>query len=183
MTILTGKDNPPSKPFEGSIHEKEGTWWVAKTKPRQEKAFAFDLLEYGIDYYLPYYEKKTMRSDGKFRKSYLLLFPSYVPFISENPFQLLSKNKISTILPIRDQVLFKTQIHQIFLSITNSLRIEPVDYCEWHDGDVAIIGSGPLKGISGKIGKKSSGLILNVDGLGTAKIKVDHDQMLHLVKV
>jgi hypothetical protein len=29
--------------------------------------FAFELLELGVDYALPCYEKKVRRSDGKFR--------------------------------------------------------------------------------------------------------------------
>jgi len=43
MPILSQKNIPTSKPFKDSILKKEGTWWVAKLKPRQEKAFAFVL--------------------------------------------------------------------------------------------------------------------------------------------
>ncbi len=36
-----------------------------KVKPRKEKAFAYDLLEKKLEYYLPMYTKVTKRSDGK----------------------------------------------------------------------------------------------------------------------
>lgn len=181
MPILSDKNNPPSKSFECSILEKLGTWWVAKVKPRQEKAFAFDLLEQGIDYYLPFYEKKTKRSDGKFRKSTLVLFPSYVPFLSENPFGLLRQNRIATILPITDQKKFRAELNQISLAQESSVVIHPHCLSEREalsGGAEVRISSGILKGLTGSIvSNQKKFMILTVTGLGSVKVIVNH-QML-----
>lgn len=177
MPIISSKNNPPSKSFEGSILENKGTWWVAKTRPRQEKTFAFDLLEQGIDYYLPFYEKKSKRSDGKLRKSTLILFPSYVPFISEKPFELLKNNRIATILPIKAQQKFKSEIHQIYIVSTCGLHIEPVSLGPLAKvGDSIEIIAGPLCGGHGTISeitKNKVVIIFGVETLGSAKIVID----------
>jgi hypothetical protein len=172
MPILLEKDNPPSKPFECPILEKEGTWWIAKVKPRQEKAFAFDLLELGIDYYLPVYEKKVKRTDGKLRKSTLVLFPSYVPFVSESPFDLLKNNRVATILPIQSQDRFRVQLAQFDLVSERDVHIEPFT-CGINIGDCIAMSDGPLKGLYGYVDKKdynSDVIYLNIDGLGVVKI-------------
>lgn len=177
MPILTEHENPPSKPFDCSIIEKEGTWWVAKVKPRQEKAFAFDLLEQGIDYYLPFYEKKTKRSDGKFRKSTLVLFPSYVPFVSEKPYGLLKKNRLATILSIEAQKRFKKEINQIYLAHTIDSILEPAPMkMPAEVGDAIEIIAGPLIGVQGMLSEitiEKAKVILEVKGLGNVKIFID----------
>lgn len=177
MPILPEKDNPPSKLFECSILEKEGTWWVAKVKPRQEKAFAFDLLEQGIDYYLPFYEKKTKRSDGKFRKSLLVLFPSYVPFISEKPFDHLNQNRVATILPVKLQERFKKELHYVSLSISSGVQIEPISTSgKFKSGDQVKIVGGPMCGAEGVVldsFRNKISISLSIEYLGCAKITVD----------
>ena len=172
MPVLSAKNNPPSKPFDCSILEKEGTWWIAKVKPRQEKVFAFDLLEQETDYYLPFFEKRTSRSDGKFRKSYLVLFPTYVPFITEDPYTFLKQNRVVTILPVQAQKRFKEQLHQICRARNAGFQIEPVTEMNYKVGDSVRIASGLLAGISGNITQIQNGLvlILSVDGLGHIKI-------------
>jgi hypothetical protein len=175
MPILSAKENPPSKPFECSILEKKGTWWIAKTMPRQEKSFAFDLLEQGIDYYLPFYQKKTMRSDGKIRKSSLILFPSYVPFVNERPFDLLKQKNIVTILPIKSQLRFISQLSQIDLSLNAQMDILPSEPNEWNSGDSVKISSGPLTGVVGRVIyiKNRTNLLLKVESLGTVRVQID----------
>lgn len=176
MPILSIKNNPPSKTFEGSILEKDGTWWIAKVKPRQEKVFAFDLLEQGIDYYLPFYEKKTKRNDGKIRKSQLVLFPSYVPFIIENPFNLLRKDRVVTFLPIGIQQKFKKNLQFILLANQTSTLIEPVtDYEKYEEGNTVEIIDGCLTGATGKIvmyAIDKGTVILSIAYLGFAKVEI-----------
>jgi hypothetical protein len=177
MPNLSAKNNPPPISFETSILEKEGTWWVAKVKPRQEKAFAFDLLKQGVDYCLPYYEKKTLRSDGKFRKSILVLFPSYVPFISERPYDFLKLGRITTILPVEAQQRFKKELHYLFLANASGTLIEPVLKTEqFLQGEPVEIIAGPLSGATGVVintKNEKSAVILSIDGLGCAKIVID----------
>ena len=40
-----------------SLRDLSGTWWVAHTKARFEKVFAWDMLSHGIGYFLPMREK------------------------------------------------------------------------------------------------------------------------------
>jgi len=178
MPILSAKDNPPSKSFDSSILKTEGMWWVAKVKPRQEKAFAFELLEQGIDYALPYYEKKVRRSDGKLRKSTLVLFPSYVPFICGAPHsELLKKDRISVILPVKMQERFKKELHALFLAQAAGAMIEPVPAeMPYLVGESVEITSGPLSGTMGIVvdtRNEVRSVVLSVDGLGSAKVTVD----------
>lgn len=179
MAILPEKDNPPSKSFECSILKKDGTWWVAKVKPRQEKAFALDLLEQGMDYYLPFYEKKTKRSDGKFRKSTLVLFPSYVPFISEDPYALLKRSRIATILPVRLQTQFKKQLLQVYLANESGVKIAPQYSVQYKTGELVKIVNGPLRGIVGRILRIGNGasIVIEVEGMGSAVISVEYCSM------
>ncbi len=52
--MLKLNDNPPIVYPEGaSVADLPGQWWVAHTKARFEKAFAWDLLGRGIPYFLP----------------------------------------------------------------------------------------------------------------------------------
>jgi hypothetical protein len=174
---LVAKNNPPPKSFESLILEKEGTWWVAKVKPHQEKAFAFDLLKRGVDYCLPCYEKKALRSDGKFRKSILVLFPSYVPFISEKPYDFLKLGRIATILPIKAQERFKKELHYLFLANASGTPIEPVLKTEqFLRGEPVEIIAGPLSGATGvvvDIKNDKRAVVLSIDGLGCAKIIIN----------
>jgi hypothetical protein len=60
---------PPSRFPDVPIEQAKERWWIAKVKPRQEKQLAFDFLEFGIEYYLPLYEKLTIRP-GTNKKRY-----------------------------------------------------------------------------------------------------------------
>lgn len=174
MPILAKKDNPPSKPFDSVVLDTSGTWWVAKVKPRQEKMFAFELLEQGINYCLPYYEKKTKRSDGKLRVTFQILFSSYVPFIADNPYNLLNKKRIVSVLRVVYQSRFKEQLHQIFRAIESNYQIITIPQNEYQIGDLVKVNAGPLIGVTGniiKIGNIKS-LMLSVNGLGQVVVSV-----------
>lgn len=180
MPILTKKDNPPPKTFEESIIEKEGTWWIAKVRPRQEKSFAFDLFEQNVDYYLPYYEKKIKRSDGKIRKSYPILFPSYVPFISEQPHKIVDQKRILTILPIKIQSNFRIQLNFVYMSINYGQQILRMENSsKFALGDLVKVVNGPCKGISGRITniKNDKYICFDVDSLGYIMICVGNSQI------
>lgn len=180
MPVLSLKDNPPSKPFASSILNKEGTWWVAKVRPRQEKVFAFDLLDQGVDYYLPYNEKKTKRADGKYRKSYLVLFPSYVPFITEEPYRFLNKNRIATILPVKAQKCFREQLNCIDEAYSSEHQIIPFENnSEYSLGESVKVIAGPCKDYSGHIVRinKNRCLVLNIEILGYAFVTISESQV------
>lgn len=175
MPILSQKDNPPSCFLNSSILMSEGTWWVAKLRPQQEKVFAYDLLERQIEYYLPLYTKVTKRSDGKNRKSLIVLFPSYVPFISENPYPLLTTKRVVTILPVTAQSRFKKQLNQIYMINESNVQMSPVTSNEFTIGEVVNVVSGPLKGITGRVAKIQNmySILITVDNLGCVCVNVN----------
>ena len=78
--MLKPADNPdPRWPRDRSLAADLGQWWVARVKPRHEKALAGDLARQGVGYYLPLMTKRTVRRDnGKVRKSIVCLFPGYL---------------------------------------------------------------------------------------------------------
>ena len=48
--MLKPSDNPPMlSPGVDTLRRLDGRWWVAHTRPRSEKAFAWDLLRRDVD--------------------------------------------------------------------------------------------------------------------------------------
>ena len=180
MSNLRTNGCPPSKSFEGSILEKEGIWWIARIKSNQEKLFVHDLIEHGMDYYLPYYEKRTLRSDGKYRKSpSLVLFPSYVPFISEWPYDLLrdTDGKVAQILKIEHQQRFKIDLQRVYSAKLANIPMVPVTKPEPFllDDPVEIV-SGPFCGAKGmitSIRNNKGSVVLTINSLGCTKATID----------
>ncbi len=177
MSITAQRNTPQVRFPERSILESEDSWWIAKVKPRQEKAFAFDLLNSRIEYYLPLYTKSVRRKDtGKRRKSILPLFPSYVPFSSSTAFEVITNKRVVNLIEVRSQNRFKRELQQIYTSYELGLTVEPVSnknsVCI---GDSVEITAGSLKGINGKVMKKNSEnrVVLSVVGLGEAMLTVD----------
>ncbi|MFP4418668.1 MAG: transcription termination/antitermination NusG family protein [Chitinispirillaceae bacterium] len=177
MPILSLNDNPPSRYPNQDILDSSQTWWIAKVKPRMEKALAKDLLDRGVEYYLPYYENVTRRTDCRaLRKSLLPLFPSYVPFACEKePWQLLQLNSISTILPITAQKRFKQELNQIYFAYEKNIPIRPPKEREYLIGERVRVVAGPLCGLCGCIInlKGNDCLLLRVEGLGEACVSID----------
>jgi len=177
MPVSLLKDNPPSRFPQQSIIESQKIWWVAKVKPRQEKALAKDLFERNIEYFLPYYTKYSNRSDSNsFRKSYLPLFPSYLPFACDKePWSLLSLNRIVNIIPIHAQNRFKKELNLIYLAYDQKLKILPVSRDLLKAGQIVKVASGPLCNVVGEIVKLKNDnyILLSVDGLGKACVSVE----------
>ena len=177
MPVIALKDNPPTRYPNKSILASASHWWIAKVKPRQEKAFAFDLIESNIEYYLPLFTKIVIRKDtGKTRKSLLPLFPSYVPFVyKETPYDLLKNKRLSTILTVTLQERFKKELQQIYLAYEQNITIEPNTTNNCNIGATVEIISGSMKGFMGKIIKNrgNNSLLITVHGLGEVIIAID----------
>src|SRR5688500_18328930 len=81
--MLKLADNPPVlSPWVARLRDLAGRWWVAHTKARFEKAFAWDLVNLGIGHFLPMVDRVRI-SGGKRRHAKIPLFSSYV-FICGN---------------------------------------------------------------------------------------------------
>ena len=151
--MLKLKENPPIRwPEKRSLSEDCGKWWLIYTKPRNEKAFAWELLQSNISYYLPMIIKRSPRSDGKSRKSMICLFPSYISIVDYPRFQniLMQSNRIASVIHITDQDRFVKDLEQVHRIIENPLSDIQV-HNETVVGKKAIIMAGPLKGCEGII--------------------------------
>lgn len=181
MLRLSG--NPPSRFPERTISDATGPWWLAKVKPRQEKALAFDFIEHEIEYYLPMYLKVTRRKDNnKPRKSILCLFEGYISFCSPRGFErkVFATNRVVNIIEIQHQSRFISQLEQIYHLIDLGTPLVPLSTAEYLiPGTPVKVEYGPLREVVGTVIKyqNSHKLILSVDGLGKAALKVPADSV------
>jgi transcription antitermination factor NusG len=172
-------ENPPPRFPSRRISEAEGPWWIAKVKPRQEKALAFDLIKRDIEYYLPMYTKVVRRRDNnKPRKSVLPLFPGYLSFCAHEGTQRLvySTGRIVNLVEVRHQRRFVDELEQIYFTLDLGMPLEPfVHVADLSPGMMVEVRSGPLSGIQGTISRiqGTHRLILSVEGLGRAALTVD----------
>ncbi len=175
--------NPPARFPARTIHEAENPWWVAKIKPRQEKALAFDLIKHNVEYYLPMYTKVTRRRDNnKPRKSIVCLFPGYISFSPQKGYErdIYATNRVVNLIEVKNQSHFKKELEQVYHAIDLGIPIEPYQGDDLTPGQRVEVTSGPMRGIQGLIHKIHARhkLILSVDLLGKAAVSID----AHLVK-
>ncbi|MBN2711315.1 MAG: hypothetical protein JXR97_02635 [Planctomycetes bacterium] len=146
-------DNPTARfPDMRSLGEDCGAWCVAHLKSRQEKAFAHDLRQWGISYYMPLIEKRTRRSDnGKIRKSLLPLFPGYLAVAI--PWQerecLYQTRRLANLLPVDDQEQFISELEGIRRALDSDVRVELAPNFEL--GQRVRVNSGPMLGLEGEV--------------------------------
>jgi len=170
-------ENPPSRFPDRPIREAAHPWWVAKIKPRQEKALAFDFIKNNVEYYLPLVTKVTRRKDNnKPRKSVLPLFPGYISFCAAegNAANVYKTGRVVSIIEIRHQRRFSEELTQIYQALESGVVLEPVSV-SYPPGTPVYVHAGPLKGIRGIITRvqDSERLVLSVAGLGQASMIID----------
>lgn len=169
-------ENPPIRFPDRPPAECAAPWWIAKIKPRQEKAMAWDLVKKNIEYYLPMYTKVTRRADNnKPRKSILPLFPGYISFCAQSGTQnaIYATDRVVSVLEVRHQKRFIEELSQIYLGLQYGANIVPLEAFE--PGDYVCVQSGPLRGVHGTIVnvRDEHRLVLSVEGLGRAAMLVD----------
>ena len=152
-----------------------GQWWVAHTKARNEKALAWQLMKMDIPYFLPLVEKTTKTGKRKF-KSLLPLFGGYVFFCGNEDarYNALTTNRIANIIPVMDQKLLISQLHDVHVALTCGVEIDP--FPSVVEGIRCMVTAGPLRGVEGIVEKKESvtRIMLKVDILGqSAAVTID----------
>ena len=160
--MLKLTDNPPLlSPTAGRVLDLPGTWWVAHTKPRQEKALAFDLLRAGVGYFLPM-TMRTIFSGGRKRRSMHPLFTGYVFVCGDEDARgrALSTNRVAGGIPIVRQEQFVAEIDQIERALGGETAVEMFPHLA-RGKPVTVVG-GPLAGVRGTVvGYRNAG-----DGAG-----------------
>lgn len=170
---------PPTRFPDQPIEQAKERWWIAKVKPRQEKQLAFDFLEYGVEYYLPLYEKLSIRP-GTNKKRYFSvpLFPGYICFAQDVPKDIFRTGRVVNLIEIKNQNRFIKEITAIYMAFEHGLVVQPVTQPIVVQSQVEVI-SGILKGIQGVVSslKDQLSLILEVNGLGSAAVHIDMSQV------
>ncbi len=176
--MLRLSDNPPIlSPGTESLAELTGRWWVAHTKSRFEKAFAWDLARSDIGYFLPLV-KRTVFSGGRKRQVMAPLFSSYVFFCGsdEDRYVAMTTNRLCQTIRVVDQERFVGEIAGIEKVIAGGLPLDPYPFAAV--GRRCRIRSGPLQGTEGVVIQRGrpARLVLEVGILGQgASVEIDAD--------
>ncbi|MFP4015258.1 MAG: transcription termination/antitermination NusG family protein [Chitinispirillaceae bacterium] len=160
----------PDRPIE----EADAPWWLAKVKPRQEKKFALDLYQEGIEYYLPLYEHVVRNEKIKRTRVYKHpLFPGYVSFAQTTPSHIYTSGRVVDIIRISNQKRFVFELSRIYRAFEQRYVIEPVEN-DIRVGEEVRICAGPLRGMSGRVVRLKNRLrvVISVYGLGCASAEV-----------
>ena len=144
-----------------------GTWWVAHTRARQEKALAWDLLRAEIDYFLPLVERETF-SGGRRRRNLYPLFSNYLFFCGDGYTRhaILETNRVANVIAVHEQEPFVAQITSVERALASQAALEL--YPGLAQGKRCRVARGPMKGIEGVIvdTSKQMRLVLEVSILG-----------------
>ena len=166
--MLKLADNPPllSSGVQ-SITDLSGRWWVAHTKSRFEKAFAWDLAARNIGYFLPLIERTTI-SSGKKRRVMAPLFQSYVFFCGteEDRYIAMTTNRLCQVIPVRDQAAMVAELSAIEWALKSNMQLDPYSFAVV--GKRCRVRKGPLQGIEGVVIERNrqTHLVLQVSMLG-----------------
>ncbi|GAH58974.1 unnamed protein product, partial [marine sediment metagenome] len=176
--VLKLSDNPPMlTPQAKTLGDLSGRWWVAHTRARFEKAFAWDLLRRGIGYFLPMVERVRI-SGGKKRRVLLPLFSSYVFFCGDNDdrYATMTTNRICRTIEVIDQDSFIAELTAIERTLKSGAELQP--YPQAPIGQRCRVTNGVLKGLEGVViqHRKRARLVLEINILGQgAVMEIDAD--------
>jgi transcriptional antiterminator RfaH len=170
--MLKLSENPPIRlPSLTSVVEATGEWWVAHTKARFEKAFAWDLLDRGIPYLLPMIPKLSVWK-GRRRQSLVPLFSSYVFFCGgpDERYRALATNRICQVIPVREREQFLAELTAVERAIENGAPLS--FYPHLAVGRRCRIARGPLRGLEGTVVQANgvTHLVLHVSILGQGAV-------------
>jgi len=181
---MTAVNNPPIRPDEDiPLGQFEGRWWVAHTKPRQEKALAWDFFRSDRLYFAPMYNA-TRRSKGRTWKTVLPLFPGYVFLCGSEDDRLfaLQTNRIANIIEAPEQAKLLEELSAVQKLLDSGLAI--TSRSSLQKGTICRIRTGPLGGLEGRIEyhKSKARFVVNVSILGqAAMVEIDAELLEPLI--
>ena len=176
--------NNPSICYPDDVLTKEVNdeqqWMVVYTKPRHEKALAWNLRQNNIGYFLPMI-KTRQNSQKRIRYSMLPLFTSYV-FVQVNSeaerVAALKTNRIVQMIHVEDQKLLREELHTVYKAISN----RPVDIylSDLKTGQKVRVINGPLYGLEGILieQKNAKSLLIEVESVSkTIRVEIESDKV------
>lgn len=176
--MLKVDENPPMHPpMAADLTALEGQWWVAHTRSRFEKAFAWDLLHRGIGYYFPMLQQVKV-SGGRKRRVLAPLFPSYVFFCGgdDDRYWAMTTNRLCQTIAVADRAKFLREIGSIQKALSGKAVLDP--YPQIAVGSRCRVKAGPFEGTEGVVIQRGKlwRLVLQVSMLGQgAAMEVDAD--------
>ncbi len=176
--MLKPSDNPPMlTPSATSLTDLDGRWWVAHTKARFEKAFAWDLCRRNIGYFLPMIGRVRV-SGGRKRQVLTPLFPSYVFFCGDDKDRhlALTTNRLCQAIEVTDQELLRRQLADLEKAIKGGAVLDAYPFAVV--GRRCRVTAGAMQGIEGVIvdRAKLAKVVLEVSMLGQgALMEIDPD--------
>ncbi len=164
-------------PAELPIEEFDGRWWVAHTKPRQEKALAWEVFRAGGQYFLPM-RQATKRSRRRSWKTVLPLFTGYIFLCGseEDRLAALGTNRIANLIEVVDQSQLVEECSAIQRLLASGLAVGP--YPGLSQGKKCRIRKGPLADLEGRVErlKGKDRFVVSVAILGQgAMVEIDAD--------
>jgi hypothetical protein len=170
--MLTLAQNPPIVPNGiRSLAELDGPWWVAHTKSRCEKTFAWEIGARGIGYFLPM-TRRISFAGGRRRIGMMPLFPSYVFFCGDESarYHALATNRLCQAIAVTEQKSLIEELTQIerVIQCGTALELYPVPAV----GTRCVVRAGPFEGLEGVVIERAklSRLILKVSVLGQGAV-------------
>ena len=175
--MLALSENPPMRSPHLNVMEDSGKqWWIAHTKSRVEKVFAWDLVRRNVPYFLPMNQRLTF-SGGRKRRVILPIFSSYVFIYADDDDRAtaLMTNRLCKLIRVVEQDLLTQELADIERGLESNLPIDLYPFAAV--GRRCRVAVGPMMGVEGTVvqrNAKSSRLVLEVKMLGQgASVEID----------
>jgi transcription antitermination factor NusG len=174
--MLKAADNPPvQSPALLPLEEFQGRWWVSHTKPRQEKALAWDLHRLDLGYFLPMYDI-TRQSRGRKWVAKLVLFPGYLFLCCDEDGRVkaLQTGRIAGMIEVVNQKQLILELSAVKRLVETQFAVDP--YPALKEGTLCRVRSGPLAGMEGRVDRRKNPtrLVIQVSILGQgAAVEID----------
>jgi hypothetical protein len=174
---LNKKDPPMSPEGTPSVADLVGDWWVGHAKARTEKAFAWDMINAGVGYFLPMVKRVTF-TGGRKRRFMQPLFPSYVFFCGDEHarYTALSTHRLCQVLQVFDREHLIAELSSVERAIKSGMELEFYPFAVV--GKRCRVAKGPLQGVEGVVMRRDNAtrFVLEVSILGKgASLEIDAD--------
>lgn len=180
MPILAAETSIfPADLLDRQMPVEDRQWWVAHTKPRQEKSLARDLLSMELGFYLPLIQQIS-RIGRRRVKSHLPMFAGYVfMFVSEEERQAsLATKRIAQFLPVCQLQELTQDLRNIRELIESGVPLSPEGRLQ--PGRRVRVKWGSLRGLEGVVVERrgESRLLVAVHFLEQGvSVQIDDDQV------
>ena len=167
----------PVAPAGAAPEPVPARWWVAHTKSRFEKAFAFDLLARRVPYFLPMVQRVRV-SGGRKRHGLMPLFPGYVFFRGggHERHAALATGRLCQVIDVVDQSRLLRELEALDQALSQGAGLDPYPFAAV--GRRCRVTAGAFQGLEGVVVRRDgrARLVLEVAMLGqAAAMEIDAD--------